>query len=46
MGAGGSGDAEGVAGERDMVFEEETGGGGGGAEEYDGSQVAEGDGEE
>ncbi len=46
MGAVGSGDAEGVAGERDMVFEKEIGGGGGGAEEYDGSQVAEGGGEE
>lgn len=46
MGAGGTGDAKGVAGERNMVFEEEIGGGGGGAEEYDGPEIAEGDGEE
>lgn len=46
MGAGGTGDAKGVAGERDMVSEEETGGGRGGAAEYDGPEVAEGGGEE
>lgn len=46
MGAVGQGNAEGVAGERDLVSQEEAGGSGGGAEGNDGEEVAEGGGEE
>lgn len=46
MGAGGTGYPKSVAGERDMVSEEETGSGRGGAAEYDGPKVAARGGEE
>lgn len=46
MGAGGARDIEDLAGERDMVSQEEARGGWGDAEEYDGPAVAEGGGEE
>lgn len=46
MGAIGTRYVEDVAGERLMVPQEEVGGGRGDAEEYDGSTVAEGGGEE
>lgn len=46
MGAAGARDVKDVAGKRGMVSQEKVGGGGGDAEEYDGSTIAEGGGEE